>query len=210
LTSSAQTTHAEEKETGRLEAFSDGVFSIAMTLLVLDLKVPHLGNGASTPALASALAQQWPSYLSFVMSFFTVLIMWVNHHIVFRLVRKTNARLLFANGFLLLLVTAVPFTTALLSEYLTKPGAAVACAVYAGTFVLISVAYNLLWHVAARGRALLKSDAPEHTVQRITRNYMFGPPLYLSATVSAFVSTYVSVGICFGLWVFWAVTTKER
>lgn len=78
MTSSAQTTQAEEKETGRLEAFSDGVFSIAMTLLVLDLKVPHLGSGASTPALAGALAQQWPSYLSFVMSFFTVLIMWVS------------------------------------------------------------------------------------------------------------------------------------
>src|SRR5499427_108148 len=89
-----------EKETGRLEAFSDGVFSIAMTLLVLELKVPSLSEAPSAAELWAALVKQWPSYFAFVTSFFTVLIMWVNHHGIFRLVQRTNSALLFTNGFL--------------------------------------------------------------------------------------------------------------
>jgi uncharacterized membrane protein len=200
----------EEKETGRLEAFSDGVFAIAITLLALELKMPHLADGGTMWTLASALARQWPSYLAFMTSFFTILIMWVNHHGIFKLVRKTNVRFLFANGFLLMLVTVVPFPTALVSEYFTKPAAAVACAVYAGTFALINVGYNLLWHCAASQRELLVNGVPEHTVKTLTRSYRLGLPLYLVATVSAFVSPYVSMGICTALWLFWAVTMKDR
>src|SRR5579872_6517247 len=95
-----------EKETGRLEAFSDGVFSIAITLLALELKVPQFPNGKPTAgALAAAFAKDWPSYFAFITSFFTVLIMWVRHHVIFRLVRRSDAQLLYANGLLLLLVT---------------------------------------------------------------------------------------------------------
>jgi uncharacterized membrane protein len=118
---SAARAQAQEKETGRLEAFSDGVFAVAITLLALDLRVPNLGGHASAWSLAVALAQQWPSYIAFVTSFFTVLILWVSHHSIFRLVQKTNARLLFANGLLLLLTTIVPFSTSLVTEYLRFP-----------------------------------------------------------------------------------------
>jgi len=98
----------EEKETGRLEAFSDGVFAIAITLLVLELKVPDLTiAGTSTGALAKALLQQWPSYVGLVTSFFTVLIMWVHHHGIMRNVSRTDAWLHFANGLLLLGITFV-------------------------------------------------------------------------------------------------------
>src|SRR5215469_15570694 len=93
-----------EKNTGRLEAFSDGVFAIAITLLVLELKVPHLPSGALEPtpqALAQSLLAEWPAYFSFVTSFFSILIMWVHHHTLFRLARQTDATLLFANGLLL-------------------------------------------------------------------------------------------------------------
>ena len=83
--------HTEEKETGRLEAFSDGVFAIAMTLLALDLKVPHLGDRASASELALALAQQWPSYLAFTTSFGTVLVMWVHHHGIDRKSTRLNS-----------------------------------------------------------------------------------------------------------------------
>ena len=147
----------EEKETGRIEAFSDGVFAIAVTLLVLELKVPSLPGGGAGNALAAALLRQWPSYLAFVTSFFTILIMWANHHAIFNLVRRSDAEFLFANGFLLLLVTVVPFPTALLAQYLEKPGAPVAAAVYAGTFVLAGLAYNVLWRSAIRGRRLLRA-----------------------------------------------------
>src|ERR1700733_6269644 len=108
-----------EKETGRLEAFSDGVFAIAITLLALELKVPAIWetNGKYTSeALAAGLAHEWPSYFAFITSFFTVLIMWVHHHAIFRLVKRVDVTLLFANGFLLMLVTVVPFPTAVVAE----------------------------------------------------------------------------------------------
>lgn len=198
-----------EKETGRLEAFSDGVFAIAMTLLALDLQVPHLDSSASRLALATALARQWPSYLAFITSFFTVLIMWVNHHTVFKLVRSVNTRVLFANGFLLMLTTAVPFTTALVSTYFRTPAASMACAVYTGTFVLVALAYNWLWFSLVNHRELLRSDASEGTIEKLTKNYWVGIPAYLIATALAFVDVRVSVGICSALWIFWGATARE-
>ena len=199
----------EEKETGRIEAFSDGVFAIAVTLLVLELKVPSLPGGGAGNALAGALLRQWPSYLAFVTSFFTILIMWANHHAIFNLVRRSDAEFLFANGFLLLLVTVVPFPTALLAQYLDKPGAPVAAAVYAGTFVLAGLAYNVLWRSAIRDRRLLKSGVRDETIREMTRRYRLGVPMYLVATAAAFVSVTISVAICVGLWVFWIATARN-
>jgi TMEM175 potassium channel family protein len=202
-------THENLKGTARLEAFSDGVFAIAITLLVLNLQVPHVESNSAKWALASALLHQWPSYLGFVTSFFTVLIMWMNHHAIFKFVHKVNARILFANGILLLITTAIPFVTGLLSEYLSLPEAKTACAVYTGSFVLVSVAYNYLWRVVIRDRSLLKTDISEAALQKITKNYSLGFPLYLSAFAASFVSIYLAMGICTALWIFWSVTVKD-
>ena len=197
--------HAE-KDTGRLEAFSDGVFAIAMTLLVLDLKVPHVAE--SSPDLASALVDQWPSYFAFITSFSTVLIMWVHHHLIFRLVRRVDVAVLFANGFLLMLVTAVPFPTAAVAEYLRTPAARVACTLYAGIFVLISIAFYVLLMAAFR-KANLDPHASPKRVARLRRDYRYGPPLYLAAAVAAPFSPWLAMSICSALWIFWAVTTRE-
>src|ERR1022692_4026699 len=178
-----------EKETGRLEAFSDGVFAIAITLLALELKVPQIWSGSvggvppGASQLASGLAHQWPSYFAFVTSFFTVLIMWVHHHIIFRLVRRTDATLLFANGFLLMLVTLVPFPTAVVAEYLRTPAAPAACTFYAGFFVLISIGFLLLRWAAFR-RSVLDPDASDATVERLRRSYRLGAALFLAGGVA--------------------------
>lgn len=201
-------TQVQEKETGRLEAFSDGVFAVAITLLALDLEVPKLGEHATGAAVATALAHNWPSYLAFVTSFFTVLILWVSHHSIFRMVQRTNARLLFANGLLLMLTTVVPFSTSLVTEYLRSPAAKLACAVYGGVFVLLSLAFSLLWYGVLADRKLFKADAPAEVVERINRNYRLGTPAYLLATVGAFASPYVTIGICTALWIFWAFTAR--
>ena len=194
-----------EKETGRLEAFSDGVFAIAMTLLALELKVPHPGPGGS---LAAGLGAQWPGYFAFVTSFFTVLIMWVHHHIIFRLVRRVDTRLLFANGVLLMLVTVVPFPTAVVAEYLTTEEAPAACAFYCGVFVLIGIAFYVLL-MAAFQRQLLDPGASEAQVRRLRKNYGFGPPLYLLAAIAAPFSPWAAMGICTALWIFWAAMTRN-
>jgi uncharacterized membrane protein len=200
---------AEEKETGRVEAFSDGVFAVAITLLALDLVVPHLANGGSSRELVGALMRQWPSYLAFVTSFFSVLIMWANHHTTFKLIRRVNAHLIFANGLLLLAATIVPFGTSLMAEYLGQPGARAAAAVYGGVFVIGSTAYNLVWYCAAHNRALLRETVSQHAVEKLTRSYAFGPPLYLAAVAGAYWSAYITIGICTALWIFWSLTAKN-
>ena len=207
--SSEQRAEAVEKQTSRLESFSDGVFAVAITLLVFTLQVPHLPAGAiSVPALGSALFNQWPSYLTFITSFATILIMWVSHHGIFKMVYRANTPFLFANGLLLLLVTVVPFPTSLVAQYLSTPAAALACAVYAGIFVVINVAYNLLWWAALRQRLLHPAVTPRQ-VKRLTRNFLLGFPVYLLATLLAFWNPYVSLGLCSCLWIFWAFSFYE-
>jgi uncharacterized membrane protein len=200
-----------EKETGRLEAFSDGVFAIAITLLALELKAPHFetsGGHVTSSLLATALDGEWPAYFAFFTSFFTVLIMWVHHHLIFKLVRRTDITLLFANGFLLMLVTLVPFPTAVVAEYLRTPAAPAACTFYAGFFVLISIGFwILLW--AAFRKAVLDPDASDATVERLRRSYRMGPPLYLAAAIAGPFSPWLAMGICSALWIVWAVTTRE-
>jgi uncharacterized membrane protein len=210
LQTHTQAARAEEKETGRVEAFSDGVFAVAITLLALDLVVPHLANGGSSHELLRALAHQWPSYLAFVTSFFSVLIMWANHHTTFKLIRRVSAHLIFANGLLLLAATTVPFGTSLMAEYMGKPGARAAAVVYGGIFVIASAAYNLVWYCAAHNRRLLQESVPQRTAERLTRSYALGPPFYLAAVIGAYWSAYITIGICTALWIFWALTAKDN
>jgi TMEM175 potassium channel family protein len=198
-----------EKEAGRLESFSDGVFAVAITLLVLNLVVPEL-RAPTAAALASALREQWPSYLAFATSFGTILIMWVNHHAIFKLVQRADTLLMFANGFLLLVVTVVPFETALVARYLGTPAATTACAIYAGGFAVGNIAYNLLWVSIAHARRLLHPHVPQARVDRLTMNFLTGFPIYLGATALAFWNAYASISVCFCLWIFWAMTGYER
>ncbi|MGH9682808.1 MAG: TMEM175 family protein [Candidatus Acidiferrales bacterium] len=200
---------AAERETGRLEAFSDGVFAVAITLLALDLRVPTLADGSSPHALAASLASQWPSYLAFVTSFFTVLTIWVNHRGILRLVRKPDPRLMFVNGYLLFMITTIPFATALVSAYIRQPAAKVACAVYGGDFVLISLGFSALWRCISSDRAQLSKDASSEVIAKVTWSYNLGTPLYALATLGAFISPYVTIFVCTGLWVFWSLRTRD-
>ena len=199
-----------EKETGRLESFSDGVFAVAITLLVLNLIVPELSGPPTPAALAAALAREWPSYLAFVTSFGTILIMWVNHHALFKLVRRSDTLFMFANGFLLLLVTAVPFATALVARYLVTAAAPAACAVYAGGFAVVNIGFNLLWWSIAHERRLLHPHVPQARVDGLTRSFLTAFPIYAGATALAFWNAYASIAVCFCVWIVWAITGYER
>jgi uncharacterized membrane protein len=183
------------------------VFAIAVTLLALDLKVLSLPNGMAVPGLTStglgaALARQWPSYMASITSFFSVLIMWVNHHAIFRIVCRVNVRLLLANGLLLMVATIAPFSTNLVAEYFRTPGGRLACLIYGGTFLLGSIAFNLTWYVITHDPGLLRHDAPESMIIKIMRSYRNGVPIYLVAMLGAFISVYVTMGICTALWIY--------
>lgn len=194
------------KETGRVEAFSDGVFAIAMTLLVLNIKVPT----ASRPGeLGVLLWQQWPSYLAFVISFAFIGIMWVNHHRLFLQIRRIDHMLLVLNGALLLGVTAVPFPTAVLAQYLGKPGEKAATMLYSGTYVVVAIFFNVLWRYAASGHRLLGEAVDAVEVNRITRQYAFGPLLYFVCFVLAYVNVAASLALNVALAIFFALPPSK-
>ncbi|HEY3124249.1 MAG TPA: TMEM175 family protein [Thermoanaerobaculia bacterium] len=193
-----------EKETGRVEAFSDGVFAIAITLLVLDLKIPKGAPGGLVPTLL----RQWPTFLAYLTSFATILVMWVNHHKLFTHIRRTTGAFLFLNGILLLFVTVVPFPTALVSEHLLSPDARTAAAIYAATYFAIAIAFNVLWRYASDGMRLIDPRADSEQVHAITRNYRFGPVFYFAAFLLAFVSVPASLGLCMALALFFGVTAS--
>ena len=177
---------ASVSETTRIEAFSDGVFAIAITLLVLDLKTPSVTLAGAR--LSELLLAQWPAYLAFLTSFATILIMWINHHRIFTLVGRSDDRLLFYNGLLLLGVTLVPFPTSLVAEFLRRDGARTAALVFNGTYIFIAVAFNLLWRTAAVNDRLLHDNANRAAVNAIFEAYRYGPIWYVLAFGLAFVT----------------------
>jgi uncharacterized membrane protein len=173
----------------RTEAFSDGVLAIAVTLLVLDLHVP-LRNSLHGP-LAAALAEEWPAYAAYVTSFLVIGIIWVNHHAVFKLVGRVDRVTMFLNLLLLMSVVAIPFTTALLSEYLLAggPDARTAALVYSGVMLAMSVGFAGLYTYVARHPALLADGVdPVATRASILRFSAVGILLYLGTLVIALVS----------------------
>jgi len=184
----------EATDTTRLEAFSDGVFAVAITLLALDLHVPDPLKGPH-PGLVHALLDQWPVYLAYGLSFLNILIMWINHHNLFRLIRRTNHLFLLLNGLLLLVVTTIPFATSLLATYLQQPDKRAAQVVYSGAFLIMATTYNRMWAYASRDRRLLGADADERAVRVVTQSYRFGPLLYLVIFALAFVSAEVSLAL---------------
>ncbi|HLJ59592.1 MAG TPA: TMEM175 family protein [bacterium] len=170
-----------EGDTGRIEPFSDGVFAIAITLLVLELHVPQRAAGVP---LAAARAGQWPSYLAFLTSFATIGIMWINHHRMFLVIQRSDHTPLVLNGLLLLAITAVPFPTGLVAAYLPDRDARTAVMVYCGTFTAIAVFFNGLWRYASSGHRLLDPSIDRRAASAITRAYAFGPPLYFARFAS--------------------------
>jgi uncharacterized membrane protein len=198
-----------EKETLRIEAFSDGVFSIAITLLALELPFPRIENIQSNAVLTHAFLNNWTSYLAFILSFLSVLIMWMNHHAIFRHVHKTTNNIMFANGFMLLLVVAVPYPTSLIAEYFNSPAANTAVAVYAGLFILINISYNWLWYAASSNVHSLKPGVSRHTIKSFRNIYLLGFPVYAVAFIVAFFSAILSLVICMLLWIYWAIAIKK-
>ena len=145
-------------ETSRIEAFSDGVFAIAITLLILEIKIPAPGSAK----LSLQLVNQWPAYVSFFISFAFIGIMWVNHHRLFTHIVRSDDTLLILNLVLLLGVVAVPFPTAVLAIHLGQPDQRTAVILYNATYVFIAAFFNLLWRHAAFGkRGLLANDVDE-------------------------------------------------
>ncbi len=197
----------EEKETGRTEAFSDGVFAIAITLLILEIRVPHVEGGA----LAELLLEQWPSYLAYILSFLVIAVMWVNHHNMFKYIRRTDNTFLFLNSLLLMVICAVNFSTALLADYILDPvNQQIATIVYTGVNFLIAICFGLLWRHASYNHRLLDRTIDPRLPQAITDSYRYGPILYGAAFVLIFINVWLSLALQFGLAIFFSFTDSSK
>lgn len=193
-----------QKETLRLETFSDGVFCIAVTLLSLEVGV-KLKEEKTNQALLDALLKEWPVYLAYVVSFINVLLAWIGHHSLFKMFQKSDSGIMVTNGILLMLVALVPFPAKTLGDYLNTNAFKMAVIFYTGYFVLISLAFRLLWFTALRKSENLSADVSRKQIQLTTRNENLG--LLFNAVVfgMAFLNPWLALVLSFVMWLYWVV-----
>jgi uncharacterized membrane protein len=191
-------------ETGRVEAFSDGVFAIAITLLILAV---GFEQAIADGDLKDQLLDLWPAYIAYAVSFLTIGIMWVNHHQVFRHFARVDRPLLLLNVLLLMCVSFTPFPTRVVAEH-AKTGAdrEAAALLYGTTMTVTAICFFAVWIYGSR--RLLRPDTDMREVTGITRSYVPGAPMYLLATLIAFVSPIASLIIFGGLAIFYAISSS--
>jgi uncharacterized membrane protein len=178
---------------GRAEAFSDGVFAIAITLLVLSLRLP--GPGPDDCSVSCQLVHAWPQYFAYVVSFLTIGIMWMNHHAILAHVTRVNRTLLVLNLLLLMGVVAIPFPTQLVAEHLRGGGGTAATVTYGLVMIAISVGFAGLWIYVVTHPEQLGAESPGDALRRSVPGFTGGLLVYVAATLIALFSPVASLTI---------------
>jgi uncharacterized membrane protein len=190
-------------ETGRVEAFSDGVFAIAVTLLILAVGVDQARASGS---LSHQLIHLWPAYIAYLVSFVTVGIMWINHHDLFRHFAGADRILLLLNTLLLMSISFTPFPTRVVAEFAhTESDRRAAALLYGINFTVTAILFFAVWMYGSR--RLLRPDADPREVSGITRSYLPGTPLYATATLIAFASPIASLIMFAAIALFYAISS---
>ena len=195
---------ADTNLNSRLEAFCDGVFAIAITLLVIDIKIPSTTEVGSTADLWQALLHITPSILAFLLSFAVILITWVNHHNHLRLVNKSCDSFLYANGFLLLTVAFIPFPTSLLGEYLFTDHASPAVILYNSVLVFQAIGWILISRTALKNH-LGKSEKANVEIYKNGKFGYFAVALYALCAVLAIWLPLAIASLTTLSWIFWLI-----
>ncbi len=182
--------------THRLEAFSDGVMAIAITLLIIEIGVPHVTGDGS---LGEQIGDLWPSYFAYILSFATIGIYWANHHSFLELFRRTDHTFLMLNVLFLMTIAFLPFPTAVLGEYLTEEAQrADAVTFYSFGLLLPSCAWCLLW-LYGRWRGLLVEGLEPSYVRFVTGQFLISVAIYGAAVAVSFVEPWAALAVCVGL-----------
>jgi len=194
-------------ETSRLEAFADGIFAIAATLLIIYVSADAPGGG-----LGAALQHHWPEYAAYAVTFATIGIWWVNHHVVMSLIDRANRPFLFANIALLACIAFLPYPTKLVGEHFRDNGARAAVVAYGVTMTAAAVCFWLVWFYAAIGRRLIAESVPQREVDHITRSIIPGVPINALAILLAVWSPRAAMVLFAALTLFYVVgaTLLER
>jgi uncharacterized membrane protein len=193
----------EKKSLARLEMFSDGVFAIAITLLILEIKVPPVDSIHSSGDLVNALVHLWPSFFAFVYSFGGILVQWVIHHNTFIHLDKTSRPFLYANGFLLLTIVFFPFPTALLAEYLNTEYAMPAIVFYGAASVINSFAWFLFVRSVQSPKRLLIETFSHEEYIKLKKSNRFAFVVYSSTAIMAIWLPYTALTINVAVWMLW-------
>jgi uncharacterized membrane protein len=193
-------TESELSETSRIEAFSDGVFAIAITLLVLELHIPDAPEGE----LWHALRDEWPQFGAYLTSFTIIGIMWINHHSMFRQIKRADRGLMFLNLSLLLWTALLPFPTNLFAEYLQDHtiDAHVAAAVYSANLTLAAVAFSAIWWHVLR-KHLVDHEMTRSEQRGSVLRYSVGTLIYAATIGLSFISAPLTLLIQFLLAVYY-------
>jgi len=205
-------TMAEQNVNSRLVAFCDGVFAFAITLLIVDIKIPSSVNITSTADLWLALRHLAPSMFAFLLSFVVILITWVNHHASLRLVNRSSVSFIYANGFLLLTVVFLPFPTALLGEYLPTDHAAPAVILYDATLALQAVGWILV-SKAARHSRLFEDEKAASTLRESGKFGYFAFMVYSLCAIMAFwfpLTIAIITTLIWMFWLMWGISIKHE
>ena len=193
----------ENKSLARVEMFSAGVFAIAITLLILEIKVPPLDSIHSINDLVHALIHLWPSYFAFFYSFGGILVQWIMHHNMFNHLEKTSRPFLYTNAFLLFTIVFFPFPTALLAEYINTAYAMPAIVFYGIASVVNSLAWFLFIRSIKKPRQLLNDAFSTEEYDKLKTSNGFAFIIYASTTVLAIWLPYTALIMNVALWVLW-------
>ena len=203
----------EKSNNTRLESFSDGVFAIALTLLIIDIKLPSTENIHTNHELLLALKYLTPSILAFLLSFIVILITWVNHHAALKLVHKSSPHFIYANGLQLLSVVFIPFPTSLLGDFVLTDHAAPAVSLYSAVFGLQAIAWALMTRAALDpANPLMTSEKAIHAGRMNLKRAYYAAALYTICAIAAFwfpLIIAIFVALTWILWLIIGINIKE-
>lgn len=192
----------------RVEAFSDGIFAIIITLLVLEIKVPHIHEYNSASELRQSLTSLLPKFFSWIISFFTVAVIWVNHHKIFKQIKQIDSGIFWWNAFLLLWTSFIPFPTAVLGDY---PENQTSVVLYGVVMSLMAVSFTLMRFYAIRRKDILEDSVNLSNFKTGTRlSLIFGPVMYLSGVVLGFIYPYLAFTVYLAIPLYFIFSEKRK
>ncbi len=199
-----------EKQTGRLEAFSDGIFGVAITLLAIEIGIKEYA-GANNVNLWEKILERWPEYFSYFNSFATVLLIWMGHNKIFKQLKRANHWIILMNGLVLLLVVLFPYPTKTVGTFIGTPAENTAVAFYAGFTGSITLTMLMLNLCIVNNKNLLFN--PEKSIpwfKGMIKGQIVGIIAYTLTAVIALYYSRVAIVLTFFMWVFWAIATQDK
>ena len=199
-----------EKQTNRLEAFSDGIFGVAITLLAIEIGIKEY-EGANNSNLWSKILERWPEYFSYFNSFATVLLIWMGHNKIFKRLRVANHWIILLNGLVLLLVVLFPYPTKTVGTFIGTDAENTAVAFYAGFTGSITLTMLFLnMYILRNRRFLLNPEKSIYWFKEQIKGQVIGIASYGIITILALSFSKFAIVLTFLMWVFWAIATKDN